>query len=176
MTATAIPFYYSLEEKPGDADRSNFKLHWTVDFWTNYEADVPGARSNGAFNMCVKALRCTSHIMLHTDTTKLGIQLLILSTCIARMFAYVRIYVQLHYCNIACMHTYDCCCLCYTPVNASAAYHFADMLHSTRVSSVKRAHMMPTHHCIHCSILTRHCGFAELQGRLRPEEHPDQVP
>ncbi|DBB16477.1 TPA: hypothetical protein ACH3X3_014754 [Trebouxia sp. C0006] len=40
-----------LEEKPGDADRSNFKLHSTVDFWTNCEADVPGARSHGAFNM-----------------------------------------------------------------------------------------------------------------------------
>ncbi|KAL0033282.1 hypothetical protein WJX77_001714 [Trebouxia sp. C0004] len=40
-----------MEEKPGDADRSNFKLHWTVDFWTNCKADVPGAHSHGAVNM-----------------------------------------------------------------------------------------------------------------------------
>ena len=88
-----------LEEKPGDADRSNFKLHWTVDFWTNCEADVPGARSHGAFNMCVNALSCTSHIMLHTDTTKPGIQMLIiLCTCRACMFDNTRTIALLQHC------------------------------------------------------------------------------
>ncbi|DBB02563.1 TPA: hypothetical protein ACH3X3_011548 [Trebouxia sp. C0006] len=39
-----------LEEKPGDADRRNFKLHWSVDFWTNFKSNVPGQRSQGSFN------------------------------------------------------------------------------------------------------------------------------
>lgn len=86
-----------LEEKPGDADRSNFKLHSTVDFWTNCEADVPGAGSHGAFNMCVNALSCKSHI-IHSDSTKLGIQILILCTSIACMSGNTRTVALLQHC------------------------------------------------------------------------------
>lgn len=38
------------EEKPGDSDRQNFQLHWSVDFWRTWKANVPGQRSNGALN------------------------------------------------------------------------------------------------------------------------------
>ena len=39
-----------MEEKPGDADRRNFKLHWSVAFWRDYKPEVPGQKGSGTVN------------------------------------------------------------------------------------------------------------------------------
>lgn len=39
-----------LDVKPGESDRRNFKLHWSVDFWTDFKTTVPGQNSNGTLS------------------------------------------------------------------------------------------------------------------------------
>ena len=54
-------------EKPGEADRRNFKLHWSVDFWRHrgYGADhvgpFAGVGSDGSVTRCVGRC-CSQHI------------------------------------------------------------------------------------------------------------------